>query len=78
VADTGSGIRPEDLPHVFSRYWQAKRTAHLGSGLGLAIAKGIAEAHHGRVDVQSEVGRGSTFSLYIPRSPDCNDPNADR
>jgi PAS domain S-box-containing protein len=71
VSDTGSGIRPEDLPHVFSRYWQAKRTAHLGSGLGLAIAKGIAEAHHGRVDVRSEPGRGSTFSLYIPSSADC-------
>jgi PAS domain S-box-containing protein len=71
VSDTGPGIQPEELPHIFSRYWQAKRTAHLGSGLGLAIAKGIAEAHHGRVGVESELGRGSTFTLCIPASAEC-------
>lgn len=71
VSDTGPGIRPEDLPHIFSRYWQAKRTAHLGSGLGLAIARGIAEAHRGRVGVASEPGQGSTFTLDIPGSAEC-------
>jgi signal transduction histidine kinase len=71
VADTGPGIEPEELPHVFTRFWQAKRTAHLGTGLGLAIAKGIATAHRGTVDVQSEPGRGATFSLVLPSSPEC-------
>jgi PAS domain S-box-containing protein len=71
VADTGPGIAPEELPHVFTRFWQAKRTAHLGTGLGLAIAKGIATAHRGTVDVQSEPGRGATFSLVLPSSPEC-------
>jgi PAS domain S-box-containing protein len=71
VSDTGSGIKPEDLRFVFSRHWQAKSTAHLGSGLGLAIAKGIADAHRGSVGVESEVGRGSTFTLRIPLRSDC-------
>lgn len=71
VADTGSGIAPDELPHVFKRFWQAKRTAHLGTGLGLAIASGIAAAHRGTVDAQSEVGRGSTFSVVLPASSEC-------
>jgi PAS domain S-box-containing protein len=71
VADTGPGIAPDELPHVFKRFWQAKRTAHLGTGLGLAIAKGIAAAHHARVEAQSELGRGSTFSVVLPPSSEC-------
>lgn len=71
VSDTGPGIEADHLPHVFDRFWQAKRTAYLGSGLGLAIAKHIAEAHRGRVGVDSEVGRGSTFRLVLPVSPEC-------
>lgn len=71
VSDTGPGIAAEELPHVFTRFWQAKRTAHLGSGLGLAIARGIATAHRGSVDVESEIGRGSTFSLVLPFSAEC-------
>jgi PAS domain S-box-containing protein len=71
VADTGPGIEPEELPHVFTRFWQAKRTAHLGTGLGLSIVKGIAVAHRGTVDVRSEVGRGTTFSLVLPFSAEC-------
>lgn len=66
VTDEGPGIPEEELPRLFQRFWQAKRTAHLGAGLGLAIAKGIAEAHHGRVWVESQVGRGSTFGLGLP------------
>jgi signal transduction histidine kinase len=66
VADTGRGIAPEDLPHVFDRYWQAKSTAHLGTGLGLAIAKGIVEAHAGTMTVTSRLGKGTTFSFTVP------------
>ena len=66
VEDDGPGIQPEDLAQVFNRFWQAKRTAHLGSGLGLAIAKGIVEAHRGRVFAESMPGRGSVFSFEVP------------
>jgi len=67
VADTGCGIEPESLRHVFDRFWQASTHArHLGAGLGLPVAKGIVEAHGGRMWVESEPGRGSTFSFTIP------------
>lgn len=71
VADTGPGIAAADLPRVFDRFWQAKRTAHLGSGLGLAIAKGIALAHRGRVWAESAPGAGSVFFFKLPYSKDC-------
>jgi PAS domain S-box-containing protein len=71
VSDTGPGIGAEDLPHVFSRFWQAKRSAHLGSGLGLAIAKGIAEAHGGRVWVEPNRGAGCTFFLALSHVNAC-------
>ena len=67
VADTGPGIPAEHLPHIFERYWHARRTARTrGSGLGLAIVKGIIDAHGGRVAVTSDVGRGSTFTVSLP------------
>jgi signal transduction histidine kinase len=66
VEDTGSGIDPEHLPHLFDRFWQAHRTRRGGAGLGLAIAKGIVEAHGGRIRVRSEPGRGSTFYFTLP------------
>ena len=67
VTDTGPGIPREDLPYIFDRFWHAQREARTqGSGLGLAIAKGIVEAHGGRISVESDVGKGSKFSFTIP------------
>ena len=71
VSDTGQGIAAEDLPNVFGRFWQAKRTAHLGTGLGLAIVKGIADAHHSRVWAESTPGQGTTFYFALPPAPGC-------
>ncbi|HSK02808.1 MAG TPA: ATP-binding protein [Kofleriaceae bacterium] len=69
VADTGAGISAEDLPHVFDRFWQAQRPGRHGAGLGLAIAKGIVEAHGGRIWVESTPGRGSSFFFTMPTAP---------
>ena len=66
VEDSGSGIPEDQLRHVFDRYWQAKETARLGSGLGLSIAKGIVEAHGGRIWAESQVGVGSSFRFTLP------------
>ncbi|MBC8120580.1 MAG: HAMP domain-containing histidine kinase [Gemmatimonadaceae bacterium] len=68
VEDTGIGIAPDDLPHVFERFWQADHSRHYrqGSGLGLAIAYGIASAHGGRVTVESVLDRGSRFRVSLP------------
>ena len=69
VADTGAGIAPEDLPRVFDRFWRADASRSRstgGSGLGLAITRKLAEAHGGRVTVESTLGEGSTFSVTLP------------
>jgi signal transduction histidine kinase len=67
VADTGPGIDPESLRHIFDRFWQAAtRAQHLGAGLGRPVTKGIVEAHGGRIWVESEPGHGSTFYFTIP------------
>jgi signal transduction histidine kinase len=66
VADTGPGIPAQQADHLFERFWQARGTDRRGLGLGLAIAKGIAEAHGGRLWVESAVGQGSTFQFTIP------------
>jgi len=66
VADTGVGIAAEDVPHLFDRFWQARKAARHGAGLGLPIVKGIVEAHGGRVWVESTLGRGTTFFFTIP------------
>ncbi|WP_407741430.1 ATP-binding protein [Hyalangium sp.] len=68
VRDTGPGIPPESLAHIFDRFWQADRTDRRGAGLGLSIARGIVEAHGGKLQVESEPGRGSTFSFTVPRA----------
>jgi len=66
VADTGSGIAPEHLPHIFDRFYKgdnARSRSRESSGLGLAIVKAIAEQHQGKVMVTSEPGKGSTFKV---------------
>jgi signal transduction histidine kinase len=73
VSDTGVGIAPGDLPHIFDRFWRAdparSRTAErAGTGLGLAITKWIAEAHGGTITVQSRPGRGTIFTVHLPRN----------
>ena len=68
VADSGPGISQDHLPFVFNRYWQAPETQSLGTGLGLFIAKGIVEAHKGRMWVESEPGAGAEFGWSIPVS----------
>jgi signal transduction histidine kinase len=68
VKDTGPGLPPEALPHLFQPFWQARRTARQGTGLGLFISRGIVEAHGGGLEVDSQEGRGSTFSFTLPRA----------
>lgn len=65
VADTGPGIPKENLSDIFSPYWQAKRAERLGAGLGLPIAKGIVEAHGGRIWVESSDGKGTQFYFTL-------------
>ena len=66
VEDDGPGIAPEDLPRLFDQFWQASSADRRGVGLGLSIARGIIEAHQGRIWVDSEPGAGSVFSFVIP------------
>jgi signal transduction histidine kinase len=68
VRDTGPGIDPALLPHVFDRF--VKGAASRGSGLGLAIARGLVEAHGGTISVDSPAGGGTTFRVELPRSPE--------
>jgi heavy metal sensor kinase len=69
VTDTGAGIAPEDLPHIFERFWRADKARSRvsgGTGLGLSIAREIAASHSGTLTVTSELGRGSRFALTLP------------
>lgn len=66
VSDSGPGIAPENLGRLFDRYWQANRAQKLGAGLGLFVAKGIVEAHGGRIWVDTRLGEGSTFFFTLP------------
>lgn len=69
ITDTGIGIPAEDIPLIFERFYRADKSrsrAEGGSGLGLAICRHIAEAHGGKIEVESQVGLGSTFSVWLP------------
>jgi signal transduction histidine kinase len=71
VSDTGEGIRPQDIPHIFERFYRgdASRSRNRGTGgagLGLAIARGIVHAHGGDIQVESKLGRGTRFTFRIP------------
>lgn len=69
VSDTGVGIAKEDMPHIFDRFYRVDKgraRTEGGTGLGLSICRQIAASHGGRIEVESEVGKGSTFMVYIP------------
>lgn len=67
VEDTGNGIHPEDLYHVFKRFYRSRFSKEAqGAGLGLPLAKSIIEAHQGSIEVHSESGQGTTFTIHIP------------
>jgi signal transduction histidine kinase len=71
VSDTGEGILPEDLPHIFDQFFRGEKSRSRetgGSGLGLTIARGIVEAHQGRIWVESQLDRGTCFSFILPAS----------
>lgn len=78
IKDTGQGIPPEDLPHIFDRYFQTKRESlpkEGGTGIGLALAKELAELMNGKLSVDSQWGHGSTFTLSIPVQVAAPDPS---
>jgi heavy metal sensor kinase len=79
VRDTGAGIAPEDLPHIFDRFYRTARDRSRktgGAGLGLAIAQWLAARHGGTIQVESTPGSGSTFRLILPDSPVLQNPSA--
>jgi signal transduction histidine kinase len=70
VIDSGEGILPEDIPHVFERFYRGDKSRSRvsgGAGLGLAIAKGVVESHEGSIAVQSEMHKGTTFIITLPK-----------
>lgn len=80
VADTGRGIAPEDLPHVFERFWRGDPSRARaspwseGTGLGLSIVQSLIAAHGGRIWVESELGKGSVFRFVLPRAEGEQEP----
>jgi signal transduction histidine kinase len=71
VRDTVQGIRQADLVHLFDKFYRAQPTekSAQGTGLGLAICKKIVEAHNGHIEVESQVGLGTTFLVHLPQIP---------
>ncbi|MFT3890267.1 MAG: HAMP domain-containing sensor histidine kinase [Anaerolineales bacterium] len=69
VSDTGEGIRAEDIPHIFERFYRGEKSRNRGTGgagLGLAIARGIVRAHGGDIKAESQIGKGTQFTFTIP------------
>jgi CheY-like chemotaxis protein len=69
VTDTGAGISPDQLPHIFDRFWQANKAHRRGTGLGLTICKAIVEAHGGEIWATSALGAGTSVFFTIPAQP---------
>jgi len=69
IKDNGIGISPEDLPHVFEGFYRGRNSlaSAAGYGIGLAVSRQIVEAHNGSINVESELGRGTTFFIHLPR-----------
>jgi signal transduction histidine kinase len=68
VCDGGPGIPTDDQPHLFDRFWRADAAGKVaGAGIGLTISRGLVEAHGGRIDVRSEPGEGTIFTIRLPR-----------
>ena len=68
VRDTGPGIAPDQLPHIFGKFWQARATDRRGLGLGLAIAKGIIEAHGGEFMIHPNTHKNSWIRFTLPKN----------
>jgi two-component system NtrC family sensor kinase len=68
VSDTGQGIAPEILDRIFDPFFTTKAAGE-GTGLGLSVSLGIVQEHGGRISVESQVGRGSTFTVWLPIAP---------
>jgi signal transduction histidine kinase len=76
VSDTGPGIDAKHRPHLFERYWRAERGGRRGAGLGLFIAKGIVEAHGGKIGLDTVPGGGATFAFSLPVRPAGSPPSS--
>jgi signal transduction histidine kinase len=74
VSDTGPGIEPQHLNHIFDLFWQAKPTAHMGAGFGLTISKAIVEQHGGAIWAESHLGAGTTFFFTLPQASGSEEP----
>ena len=78
VRDTGIGIAKEDIPRVFSRFWRSDASRERvsgGLGVGLALTKEIVDKHNGSISVESELGKGTTFTLHIPLEHKAGSPS---
>jgi len=81
IRDTGIGIPEEHIPHIFERFYRvdkARSRAEGGTGLGLAICKHITQVHNGKIEVESQVGKGSTFSISLPLTENSDSDNHER
>jgi signal transduction histidine kinase len=80
VTDTGVGIAANHLPRIFERFYrvdESRARSDGGAGLGLAICRWIVEAHGGRIEVASKVGKGTTFTVHLPATPSEPEPFAE-